>query len=302
MQLLVDQAKGDRTMPRALRSCSRHRRHRMTTAKRSSATPATTTNARGPGSTGGADRARSRAELPSDPCCRLGSVGSDDKTKGVEEALRLRATAMAQRLKSAAARGGPLLDQLSARIHGKLKDVPEQRLQHPPATIEAPTALHYMLLGDSEEVADLREMFENLLVSSMDNETVANAHPAFVPIISQMSPDEARILKSIDRNTYQYFDLGKSRGLQTLLGSGIGINEGKIDFYISNLARLGIIQLHTGASGDYNDASPELIRLIDLRFPIRDVDLYFGLQPLLVMHVTPLGQQFLDTCVRPRAR
>src|SRR5678815_4358285 len=41
----------------------------------------------------------------------------------------------------------------------------------------APAALHYALLGDGDAVADLREMFENLLMSSMDRATANDAHP-----------------------------------------------------------------------------------------------------------------------------
>lgn len=45
-------------------------------------------------------------------------------------------------------------------------------------------------------------MFENLLVTSMDRDTASGAHPAFVSMIPQLTPDEAWILKSIDRTDY----------------------------------------------------------------------------------------------------
>jgi hypothetical protein len=224
----------------------------------------------------------------------LGPMGSDDKPKGADEATRamaLRATATAQRLKDVAARGGPAIDQLSARVHGRLKDVPEERIQPPPANIEAPTALQYVLLGDGPDMAQLREFFENLLATSMDRDTTASAHPAFVSMIAQLTPD---------RDVYAYFDL--PGGLQTVLGAGIGINESKVDFYISNLVRLGIIQLHTGGAGERSDAPAELSQLVSSRFPVADVGVHTALQFLLFMRVTPLGQQFLDACVRPRAR
>ena len=40
----------------------------------------------------------------------------------------------------------------------------------------------------------LREIFANLLTTSMDARTVATAHPAFVEMAKQLSPDEARML------------------------------------------------------------------------------------------------------------
>jgi len=243
------------------------------------------------------------AEPPSARRGTLGAMRSDDKPKGADEATRamaLRATATAQRLKDAAARGGPAIDQLSARVHGRLKDVAEERIQPPPANIEAPTALQYVLLGDGLDMAQLREFFENLLAAAMDRDTTASAHPAFVSMIAQLTPDEAKILKSIDRDVYAYFDL--PGGLQTVLGAGIGINESKVDFYVSNLVRLGIIQLQTGGAGERSDAPAELSQLVSSRFPVPDVGVHTALQFLLFMRVTPLGQQFLDACVRPRAR
>jgi hypothetical protein len=94
--------------------------------------------------------------------------------------------------------------------------VPPERQQAPPATLATlatPAALQYARLGDGDEVADLCEMFENLLVSSMDSAMAVNAHPAFVSMISQLTPDEARILKSIDRDDYALIQVFKSWSL-----------------------------------------------------------------------------------------
>ncbi len=42
-------------------------------------------------------------------------------------------------------------------------------------------------------MAELQEMFENLLVSSMDSQTATDAHPAFVSIISQLEANIAKL-------------------------------------------------------------------------------------------------------------
>jgi len=52
--------------------------------------------------------------------------------------------------------------------------VPADRVIEPPATRAAPAAFHYALLGDSADVSELREMFENLLAASMDRDTRAS--------------------------------------------------------------------------------------------------------------------------------
>jgi hypothetical protein len=160
-----------------------------------------------------------------------------------------------------------------------------------------------MLLGGGAEVSELREMFENLLVASMDRDTAANAHPAFVSMIAQLTPDEAWILKSIDRDEYPYMELNGRGGVRALLGIGIGINESQLSVYITNLARIGLLAFHDGMADSYENAPPELTKLIEQEFPdeqSRRTQLRGG--SLLTMHVTPFGRQFLDTCVRPRTQ
>jgi hypothetical protein len=183
--------------------------------------------------------------------------------------------------------------RLSAALTRKLSNVPADRLLPPPATIAAPAAVQYALLGEGAETSVLREMFEDLLVKSMDRDTTATAHPAFTSMISQLSQDEAWILKSIDRTWYEYIDLGQTHGLRTLLGVGIGINEGMLSSYIANLVRLGIFQWHSGLAGSYKDAPAELQRRVEAEFPGTDVH---GLY-VLYLTLTPLGKQFLEVCV-----
>jgi hypothetical protein len=198
------------------------------------------------------------------------------------------------------AQGG---ERLMSAVERKLSGVPEDRLLPAPATIAAPAALHYALLGDGDETSQLREMFENLLVSSMDSNTAASAHPAFVSMISQLTPDEAWILKSIDRDEYPYMELSGRGGFRTLLGVGLGIHEDRLSVYISNLARIGLIAFHDGYADTYQNAPPELATLVEREFPdeqSRITQLRGG--SLLTMHITPLGHQFLDSCVRTRAR
>jgi hypothetical protein len=70
--------------------------------------------------------------------------------------------------------------------------IPEDRLQPPPLHVAGP-AIQAMLF--TEDAPQLRRLYVNLLGTSMDREAVKMAHPAFVDLIRQFSPDEARILK-----------------------------------------------------------------------------------------------------------
>jgi len=73
-------------------------------------------------------------------------------------------------------------------------DIPVENRQEPALNIVGPTleALRYNL--DEEE---LKEMFTNLLLSSMDNRVSQNCHPAFVEIIKQLNSNDAKLLKAL---------------------------------------------------------------------------------------------------------
>jgi hypothetical protein len=255
-------------------------------------------------------------------------MGSDDKGKGAKETIAEEVKALAGKAyddvaaPSAKAVGGTLGrlvrlalrpiellaqggERLMSRVERKLGGVPEDRLLSPPATIAAPAALHYALLGEGDEVAALREMFENLLVASMDRDTTSSVHPAFVSMISQLTPDEAWILKSIEPRRYVAFNLLETTalgtvtqsplGFRSLMGLGTGIDESRQEQYLSNLERLGVLRIdwrHTLA--DHTERE-ELRRRVDAEFPTRSIAMDQG-----SISVTALGQQFLDTCVRAR--
>ena len=81
---------------------------------------------------------------------------------------------------------------LEDAVTSKLTGVAPEDLQSPNPTVAVPAlqALTY-----SAQEPDLRELYFNLLASAIDRRTVTDAHPAFVEIIRQLTPDEARLLR-----------------------------------------------------------------------------------------------------------
>lgn len=79
--------------------------------------------------------------------------------------------------------------------------VPEERLveAHPQLAGPIFDNLRYV-----EEDSIIAELFVNLLARAIDKERVHEAHPAFVHIIAQLSPDEAVILFHLKKQTYTY--------------------------------------------------------------------------------------------------
>jgi len=144
-------------------------------------------------------------------------------------------------------------------------------------------------------------MFENLLASSMDRDTAAGTHPAFVSMISQLTPDEARILKSIDQEEYAIVHVRQHSDRRvidsrTRLGSGRGIDETRLAEYLQNLMRLGLISTSSDRSRDI-DGHNALVESLAVEYPGRNAFTDGG-----SIRVTPLGERFLDVCVRPRIR
>jgi Abortive infection alpha len=190
------------------------------------------------------------------------------------------------------------LEKLSARIEKRLEGVPLERRQLPPASLAGPAALQYALLGDGNEESILRGMFERLLASAMNRDTAGSIHPAFVTMISQMTPDEAVILKAVNRRSYAAVNVLERapKGdhfveFRSLFGLGLGIDESRWNQYLSNLDRLGIIRVEENP--DPQDDHAELLARLEPEYPGRRM--YFV---HLSIVITPLGYEFLESCVK----
>jgi Abortive infection alpha len=87
---------------------------------------------------------------------------------------------------------------VETRVAEKLRDVPTSRIVAPSPNVAGPVLEALRFAGHEEA---LRELYANLLASSLDSSTARNAHPAFVEIIKNMTPDEARILRCFSERT-----------------------------------------------------------------------------------------------------
>lgn len=85
-------------------------------------------------------------------------------------------------------------DYLNETLTEKLKNVPPERIVTPSPSVAGPTV---EALRFAAHEPSLRELYANLLATSMNFETAHNAHPAFVDIIKQLTPDEARIMQCL---------------------------------------------------------------------------------------------------------
>jgi hypothetical protein len=86
---------------------------------------------------------------------------------------------------------------LGNKMIEKLKNVPEENIITPDPTIAVPAieALRYTAHKD-----ELREMFSNLISTSMNKDTATLSHPSFVETIKQINSDEAKIIALMNTN------------------------------------------------------------------------------------------------------
>lgn len=91
-----------------------------------------------------------------------------------------------------------LLSDLRKMLEEKLKNIPSENIVPPSPRIAVPTLQNASITEDIE----IRELYAQLLANSMNETMKDGIHPAFVEIIKQLSPDEAKILRYMSSNTF----------------------------------------------------------------------------------------------------
>ena len=140
-------------------------------------------------------------------------------------------------------------------IKEKVKQIPEDKLVEPEPYVAIPAIQQISYCQNSEE---LRDLYANLLTSSMNTDKKWQVHPSFVDIIKQLTPDEAKIIKSIPNfknNFMPAIDVtlkdknvsgsGHQIFITNFATVGLNIIENKenICSYIDNLIRLKILEI-----------------------------------------------------------
>lgn len=139
-------------------------------------------------------------------------------------------------------------------IQTKIKKVPEEKLVEPEPYVAIPAIQQISYCQNSEE---LRDLYTNLLVASMNADTKWNVHPLYVDIIKQLSPDEAKYIRLLPNHIYMLHPLidvnfyfgEESKGTNPIISNFTNYNIDKLEHpkqicsYIDNLARLNLIEI-----------------------------------------------------------
>ena len=143
-------------------------------------------------------------------------------------------------------------------ITDKIQVIPQECLVEPKAYIAGPI-LQGLAFSHKEE--ELKEMFLNLLASSMDSRTTDKAHPAFVEIIRQLNSKEAELLGDILSTGLPSIPITQLRDIESIKSyttvqtyvlnitdekTGEPICMPEVSSMIDNLIRLGIVRVEFG--------------------------------------------------------
>ena len=136
----------------------------------------------------------------------------------------------------------------------KMESVSIDNISPPENYIAVPALQQISYCYDSEE---LRNMYANLLASSMQNDKKWEIHPSFADIIKQLSPDEAKILKKLNqvgREAIVSISANNEKGESLITYKDYSLigyraqcdNPKNTNVYIDNLCRLGLLVNGTG--------------------------------------------------------
>jgi len=202
---------------------------------------------------------------------------------------------------------------VSTKVADRLKNVPPENIVTPKPNIAGPALESLRYTGHESSLSDL---YANLLAASMDKSTAHGAHPAFVEIIKQLTPDEAKLVGLFVQDValpllnvrweYKNPTPEKTGGKDVLVNfSQLGAIT-KCEFpqltptYIDNLCRLGLAEVpamleYTG-KGVYDslENAPEVQQQkIQIE---QNSELKITIERK-ALRVTELGKQFARICV-----
>lgn len=154
---------------------------------------------------------------------------------------------------------GPLrqVPEMAARIPGALRDLGDRVTAIPGARRRAPAVAFaaQALAGSVRHDATVRERYLNLLAASMDDQTAARVHPAFLSVLRQLTSDEVRLISQFQHDgpyplvtvvaRYKY---GGPISTELRNYSLLGVEAGcdfpeRVPLYVDNLCRLGLTEI-----------------------------------------------------------
>lgn len=198
---------------------------------------------------------------------------------------------------------------VTTKVSEKLSNTPKEEIITPKPNVAGPALEALRYIGHEET---LRDLYANLLASSMDSATAASAHPAFVEILKQITPDEAKLLNLLAQqrpfpllNVRAELKNGKG-GVDALVNFSTLGEESNVENlylvpnYIDNLCRLGLIEVpmfFTYTAENIYEPLENHPKIVELKSQIEADPERKPEIERRGLRVTQLGKQFISACV-----
>lgn len=182
----------------------------------------------------------------------------------------------------------------------KLKHIHEDKIVEPEPYVAVPALQQLSYSFDSEE---LRELYANLLASSMNTDTKFDVHPAFVDIIKQLTPDEAKLLRYFSKQEVipaVSVHLKSSSGsgytilerIRVIVPTGVLFVPQNVELYVENLIRLKLLDIPAGVHYTTESLYATLENTANYTGTGKDKIEF----ERMVINVTSFGKQFIKIC------
>ncbi|MDT8318619.1 MAG: DUF4393 domain-containing protein [bacterium] len=169
-------------------------------------------------------------------------------------------------------------------------------MEKPPLSIAGPLVFQLLFAKDEPE---LKELYASLLSSAMDPSESA-AHPSFVSIIQQLTPDEANILRYIAQIDEDLPSLSENSISEGCAKEAVSFKFEKwcekagvahldrSDAYMDNLIRLRILHQVIGNDTKYKPEYVDRYGIFDASVSNTEYE---------IIELIPFGRLFLNACI-----
>lgn len=180
------------------------------------------------------------------------------------------------------------LQEFEKELQGKISKIPEDKLVEPDIQVVAPALESSKYCVEKKE---LRELFSNLISSSMNSDSCKDAHPIFTNVIRQLSIADAKLLKVL------FEDSNKHRtGYANI---ELDVSSSDMILSLSTLESLGLIYTNIKDNTYKYATKDELVfphgldlRKFDINLSTKDNKTTFHI------HFTNLGVKFCNICIK----
>lgn len=194
------------------------------------------------------------------------------------------------------------LQKFEKELTNKILEIPKENVQEPKESIIGPALEASKYYFDEEEI---RELFANLIASSMDSTYNGLVQHSFVEIIKQLSPYDAKLFSCFDfREPYitrVYVDKNKMHHYEGYVDK-LFIDDDFPDYYLNqisleNLIRLGLIKIEEGTSLNNTSLYEKYESLGNL---CSELKLVYGQYNCIkkYLEITALGKVFKEVCIK----